>query len=78
MAKSFCVPVQLAVPSKQGAAAWVAGAQARVLQDDGRRPAGEADVVDADVDQERVGCALENVVWPAAHDGMAQPGPAAS
>ena len=73
VANSFCVAVQFAVPSKQGGAAWAAN-RARVLQDDGLRPSGEADVVDADIDQERVGCPLENVVRSAAHDGMAQPG----
>ena len=50
------------------------GAQGRVLQNDARRPARETDVVDADVDQERVGRALEDIVRPAARDGPAQRG----
>ena len=45
--------------SRGPAEAWRAGARAlaqdRVLQNDCRRPAREADIIDADIDQERVG-----------------------
>ncbi len=48
------------------------GAQNRILQNYPGRPAREADIVDADVDQQRVGGAFEDVVWTAAYDGAAQ------
>src|ERR1700722_8351592 len=48
------------------------GAQERILQDDARCPARETDVVDANVDQQGVGGAFEDVLWSAAHDGAPQ------
>ena len=44
------------------------------MQNDRRRPAGEADVVDANIDQQRVSRALEDIGRPAARDGAAQGG----
>jgi hypothetical protein len=44
------------------------------LQDDVRRLARETDVVDADIDQQRVGGAFEDIFGSAAHDGAPQCG----